>query len=577
MMMPNPFLTDMRGRRVSGSKHALNWTTLLIAIPVGLVASLVTLAFRGIIDLINHLLFHSDSEITVAMHVWPWIFWPLLVGAGGLLAGWFLRYAVAIEQQETVKTDYLEVINARLDAVPTKTSLFRALSSIASIGSGASIGKEGPMVQLSALSGSLLGRWLPASLNMRNSDIVAMAAAAGLSSVYHAPLASAIFVAEIAFGISALQRLIPLIIASAVAVMTMWSLGFRSALYPLSDTLFQMDLTSLLMTVIIGFAAGVAGWLLIKLIARSKALFSRVRSLPLRLGAGGFAVGLLALISTDILGNGYEVIVKIIEGNYLLAGLLGLLVLKMLATTLSVGSNAVGGLFTPSLLIGTLLGVALAQTGVLLHLPVGNTLLYAAVGMAAVLAAVSQAPLMAMLMVLEMTLNSSLLFPLMIASVLASMLVYRLQSASTYPVVSHHLNRSEAKYDFDNMRVDQLIIPGAALQPAESVGQALAVSSLKRERYVYVINQAGQFLGVVSIHDISRKVLAQEITLDSPVSSVMDDNFPCIYQHQSMREGWEAFARVTLERLPVLNNAQERRFLGALTKTSLIQKAQEFL
>jgi CIC family chloride channel protein len=562
---------------VSGSKHALNWTTLLIAIPVGCVASLVTLAFRGVIELINHLLFNSDSEITVAMHVWPWIFWPLLVGAGGVLAGFFLRYAVAIEKQETVQTDYLEVINARLDAVPTKTSLFRALSSMASIGSGASIGKEGPMVQLSALSGSLIGRWLPKSLNLRNSDIVAMAAAAGLSSVYHAPLASAIFVAEIAFGISALQRLIPLIVSSAVAVMTMWSLGFRSALYPLSEALFQMDISSLLMTLLIGFVAGIAGWLLIKLIARSKALFGRVRSLPLRLGAGGLAVGFLALISTDILGNGYEVIVKIIDGQYLLMGLLGLLVLKTLATTLSVGSNAVGGLFTPSLLIGALLGVALAQMGVMLHLPVGNTLLYAAIGMAAVLAAVSQAPLMSMLMVLEMTLNSSLLFPIMIASVLASMVVYRLQSSSTYPVVSSHFSRSEAKYDFDNMRVDQLIIPGAALQPEESVGQALAVSSLKRERYVYVINSEGQFLGVVSIHDISRKVLSQEITLHSPVSSVMDNNFPCIYQNQSMREGWEAFARVTLERLPVLNNPQERRFMGALTKTSLIQKAQEFL
>ncbi len=559
---------------MSGSRHALNWTTLLIAIPVGFVASLVTLAFRGAIDLINRLLFNSDSEITVAMHVWPWIFWPLLVGAGGVLAGFFLRYAVAIEKQETVKTDYLEVINARLDAVPTKTSLFRALSSIASIGSGASIGKEGPMVQLSALSGSLMGRWFP---QMRNSDIVAMAAAAGLSSVYHAPLASAIFVAEIAFGISALQRLIPLIVASAVAVMTMWSLGFRSALYPLSEALFQMDISSLLMTMVIGLVAGLAGWLLIKLIARSKAQFGRIKSLPARLGLGGLAVGFLALISTDILGNGYEVIVKIIDGHYVLVGLVGLLVLKTLATTLSVGSNAVGGLFTPSLLIGALLGVALAQIGVVLHLPVGNTLLYAAIGMAAVLAAVSQAPLMAMLMVLEMTLNSSLLFPIMIASVLASMVVYRLQSASTYPVVSNHFSRSEAKFDFDNMRVDQLIIPGAALQPEESVGQALAVSSLKRERYVYVINEAGQFLGVVSIHDISRKVLSQEITLDSPVSSVMDDNFPCIYQNQSMREGWEAFARVTLERLPVLNNPQERRFMGALTKTSLIQKAQEFL
>lgn len=562
---------------MKGSKHALNWTTLLVAIPVGLAASLVTLAFRGVIELINRVLFSSDNEITVAMHVWPWIFWPLLVGAGGVLAGFFLRYAVSIEQQQTVKTDYLEVINARLDAVPTRTSLFRALSSIASIGSGASIGKEGPMVQLSALCGSVLGRWIPASLNLKNSDVVAMAAAAGLSSVYHAPLASAIFVAEIAFGISALQRLIPLVIASSVAVMTMWSLGFRNALYPLADASFQMDVGSLLVTVAIGLAAGLAGWLLIKLIARSKALFGHIRSLPLRLGAGGLAVGLLALISTDILGNGYEVIVKIMAGDYLLPGLLLLLLLKTLATTLSVGSNAVGGLFTPSLMIGALLGVALATLGAALHLPLGNLLLYAAIGMAAVLAAVSQAPLMAILMVLEMTLNSSLLFPVMIAAVLASMVVYRLQSASTYPVVGNHFNRSEAKYDFDNMRVAELIIPGAALQPQESVGQALAVSSLKRERYVYVINAAGAFLGVVSIHDIARKVLAQEITLDSPVSTVMDDNFPFVYQNQSMREGWEAFARVTLERLPVLNNPQEKRFLGALTKTSLIQKAQEFL
>ncbi len=549
----------------------------MVAIPVGLAASLVTLAFRGIIELINRLLFSSDNEITVAMHVWPWIFWPLLVGAGGVLAGFFLRYAVSIEQQQTVKTDYLEVINARLDAVPTRTSLFRALSSIASIGSGASIGKEGPMVQLSALCGSVMGRWMPASLNLKNSDVVAMAAAAGLSSVYHAPLASAIFVAEIAFGISALQRLIPLVIASSVAVMTMWSLGFRNALYPLADASFQMDVSSLMVTVVIGLIAGLAGWLLIKLIARSKALFSHIRSLPLRLGAGGLAVGVLALISTDILGNGYEVIVKIMAGDYLLPGLLLLLVLKTLATTLSVGSNAVGGLFTPSLLIGALLGVALATLGAALHLPLGNVLLYAAIGMAAVLAAVSQAPLMAILMVLEMTLNSTLLFPVMIAAVLASMVVYRLQSASTYPVVGNHFNRSEAKYDFDNMRVAELIIPGAALQPQESVGQALAVSSLKRERYVYVINAAGAFLGVVSIHDIARKVLAQEITLNSPVATVMDDNFPVVYQNQSMREGWEAFARVTLERLPVLNNPQERRFLGALTKTSLIQKAQEFL
>lgn len=559
------------------SKHALNWTSILVAIPVGLVASLVTLGFREAINLIDSLLFRGQTDITRAMQVYPWYIWPLIVGGGGLIAGFLLRYATAIEQKQTVRTDYLEVINAQLDAVPARTSLFRSLSSLASISSGASIGREGPMVQLSALAGSLMGRWWFRSLPLKNSDVVAMAAAAGLSSVYHAPLASAIFVAEIAFGISAMQRLIPLIISSGVAVLTMWSLGHRSAMYPFSHSQFDLTPGSIALTVGIGLLAGLLGWAMLWLIGQSKRCFTRINNLPLRLGLGGLLVGTLAIGSTQILGNGYEVIVRIMAGDFLLPVLLALLLLKMLATAISVGSSAVGGLFTPALLIGALMGEMVALLAAAAGMPVGNAEVFAAVGMGAVLASVSQAPLMAMLMVLEMTLNSSLLFPLMIATVLASMVVYRLQSASTYPVVSHHFSRSEAKYDFDNMRIAELIIAGAALQPEESVGQALAVSSLKRERYVYVINAAGAFLGVVSIHEISRRVLAQEITLDSPVQCVMDQDFPVVYQNQSMREGWEAFAAVTLERLPVLNNPQERRFLGALTKTSLIQKAQEFL
>ncbi len=561
----------------TGSKHALNWTSILVAIPVGLVATLVTLGFRQAIELINSVVFGTRQDVTQAIGVYPWYLWPLVVGVGGVIAGFFLRYATAIEQKETVRTDYLEVINARLDAVPTKTSLFRALSSIASISSGASIGKEGPMVQLSALSGSLMGRLCFAKLSLRNSDIVAMAAAAGLSSVYHAPLASAIFVAEIAFGISALQRLIPLIISSGVAVLTMWTLGYRSAIYPFSHAQFDLTVGNMLLTVIIGLAAGLVGWAMIWLINQSKQRFGRIKNLPFRLGLGGVLVGVMAIASTNILGNGYEVIVEIMAGSFVLKGLIILLALKMIATAVSVGSNAVGGLFTPSLLIGAVLGVVIATLASLAGWPVSNTVVFAAVGMGAVLASVSQAPLMAMLMVLEMTLNSSLLFPTMIACVLASMTVYRLQSSSTYPVIKNHFSRSDAKFDFDNGIISQFIVSGAALKPEDTVGKALAVSTLKRERFVYVIGDVGQFLGAVSIHDISRKVLDKEITLDSPVSCVVDDTFPFIYENQTITEGWEAFARITLERLPVLNNPVERKYLGALTKTSLIQKAKDFL
>jgi len=559
------------------SKHALNWTSILVAIPVGLVASLVTLGFREAINLIDGLVFNGQTDITQAMRVYPWYCWPLIVGAGGLIAGFLLRYATAIEQKQTVRTDYLEVINAQLDAVPTRTSMFRGLSSLASISSGASIGREGPMVQLSALAGSLMGRWWFKSLPLKNSDVVAMAAAAGLASVYHAPLASAIFVAEIAFGISAMQRLIPLIIASGVAVLTMWSLGHRSAMYPFSHSQFDLTPGSIALTVAIGLLAGLLGWGMLWLIGQSKRCFAPIRSLPLRLGLGGLLVGALAIGSTQILGNGYEVIVRIMAGDFLLPMLLALLLLKMLATAISVGSNAVGGLFTPALLIGALMGEMVALLAAAAGLPVGNAEVFAAVGMGAVLASVSQAPLMAMLMVLEMTLNSSLLFPAMIASVLASMTVYRLHSSSTYSVMTRHFSRSDAKFDFDNGIISQFIVSGAALTPQDSVGKALAVSSLKRERFVYVIGEQGEFIGAVSIHDISHKVLDKEITLTSPVSCVVDTQFPTVYENQTIKEGWEAFARVTLERLPVLNNPLERKYLGALTKTSLIQQAKDFI
>ena len=391
------------------SRHALNWTSILVAIPVGLVATLVTLLFREAIALVDTLIFGGAGDITQSMRAYLWYCWPLIIGAGGLVAGFFLRYAAAIEQKETVRTDYLEVINARLDAVPTKTSLFRGLSSLASISSGASIGREGPMVQLSALSGSLMGRWLFRSLPLKNSDVVAMAAAAGLASVYHAPLASAIFVAEIAFGISSMQRLIPLIIAAGVAVLTMWSLGFRSAIYPFSHSQFDLSAGSIALTVLIGLLAGLLGWAMIGLIGQSKRLFAPLKSLPLRLGIGGVLVGVLAIGSTQILGNGYEVIVRIMAGDFLLPMLLALLLLKMLATAISVGSSAVGGLFTPALLIGALMGEAVALVAAAAGLPIGNAEVFAAVGMGAVRASVSQAPLMAMLMGLEMTLNGSLL------------------------------------------------------------------------------------------------------------------------------------------------------------------------
>jgi Chloride channel protein EriC len=433
------------------------------------------------------------------------------------------------------------------------------------------------MVQLAALCGSWLGRIVPKRFALANSDMVAMAAAAGLASVYHAPLASTIFVAEIAFGISALQRTIPIMLSAVTAVLTMWLLGFRSPLYPLMESQFSIHIAPLLVTLIVAVLSGLIGFGFIALTQKSRQLFGYIPSLPIRLACGGVIVGGLAIISPTILGNGYEVIVNLFAGHYLLPMLIALLLLKIIATSCSVGSGAVGGMFTPALMIGATLGGICGVLSQQWGLTQVSPWLFAAIGMAAMLSAISQAPLMAILMVMEMTLNSSLLFPLMIACVVATMVTYQCHSPTTYPLIGTHFSRANAKFTFDQTRISEVIIPGACLSPRDSVQRALSASAHKRERYVYIIDESQRFLGVVSIHKIVEKVLAQELTLESPVESVMERDFPYVYQEQTLREGWEAFSRVTLERLPVLNDAQQRQFVGALTKTSLIQQAESFL
>jgi chloride channel protein, CIC family len=291
---------------------------------------------------------------------------------------------------------------------------------------------------------------------------------------------------------------------------------------------------------------------------------------------GGGCVAFLAILSPLVLGNGYEVIVALFSGDYLFSTLLLLCGLKLLATGISVGSGAVGGMFTPALLVGASWGGACGLWFNSLGLVTVSPWLFAALGMAAMLSAMSRAPVMAIIMLLEMTLNSSLLLPLMLVTTVATLLATRCNVGVNYPLVNTHFSKSIAKFSFDQARIADVLIAGATLLPEDNVEKALRLCSIKRERYVYVINQQQQFLGVVSVHNLTQQLLNMQVTLDSAVSTLLETDFPVVYQNQTLQEGWQAFTRVTLERLPVLNNPTDKQLVGALTKTSLLQQASHF-
>ncbi|MBS0609570.1 MAG: chloride channel protein, partial [Proteobacteria bacterium] len=283
-----------------------------------------------------------------------------------------------------------------------------------SVGSGASIGREGPMVQMAAWLAAPLARAPPLS-DQHRTTLLVCGIAAGIGVVYHAPVAGVVFVLELALGFWVPHAVAPVLIASATANALIYWLVEAQPLYAVP----RLDLlpTSLGAALLAGLVFGAVGWALLVLLERARALFGVIGPPIWRLGLGGLLVGLISAAVPQVWGNGYSVIANVLQGQLLWQWLALVLVAKVLATALSSGSGAIGGVFTPSLLVGAASGSVLAQLAQL-ALPaawVGDAKVMAVVGMAAVLAAVTHAPLMAVVMVMEMTHAFQLTLPTMLA------------------------------------------------------------------------------------------------------------------------------------------------------------------
>lgn len=270
------------------------------------------------------------------------------------------------------------------------------------------------MVQMAAWLAARLARALPLS-DQERTTLLVCGIAAGIGVVYHAPVAGVVFVLELALGFWVPHAVAPVLIASATANALIYWLVEPLPLYAVP----RLDLlpTSLGAALLAGLVFGAVGWALLVLLERARSLFGAIGSPIWRLGLGGLLVGLISALVPQVWGNGYSVVSSVLQGQMLWQALALVLVAKVLSTALSSGSGAIGGVFTPSLLVGAASGSVLAQLA-LLALPgawVGDPRVMAVIGMAAVLAAVTHAPLMAVVMVMEMTHAFQLTLPTMLA------------------------------------------------------------------------------------------------------------------------------------------------------------------
>jgi CIC family chloride channel protein len=398
-------------------------------VAVGVMAGAFAILFREAMHLVFARLFHQP-DVFRAIRALPPALRLLLPAVGGAAAA-TLGVVAARRAGGHGVAEILEAVVLGRGRISTSTTLWKALGSFAALVTGGSVGREGPLLQFGAASGSMAGDRFHLGPK-RSRALVAAGAAAGFAAAYNTPIAAVLFVLEVVTGLIALEVVLPVVVATAISTwLSRLALG-ASPLYGLRafSLLSGRELGAY---AALGVVTGLLGPAFMSMLSAGNRAFGRL-PLPasLRGAVGGLVVGLLALRLAEITGNGYEVIQLMLDARYA-APMLGLLlVAKAVATTASVSSGSPGGVFTPSLFLGAATGGIM---GALVHvlLPTHGFLGgYVLVGMAGAIAATTHAPIMATVLGFELSGDYAIVLPLFVATVLATVVSRRLRADSIY-------------------------------------------------------------------------------------------------------------------------------------------------
>ena len=405
----------------------------------------------------------------------------------------------------------MAMADGRMQAEP-RLPFARLVGASISLGSGASLGPEGPSVE----GGGNIGLWLGKRAGLPPDSLKALVGAgvaAGLAAGFRAPIAGVFFAFEGAYSTIPGRPSLRAVLVAAVTSTLVTQLGlgdtpiFRLPAYEVRSPL------ELPLYLGLGLLASFVSWGLVRLLAIGRSEFVQVKlgKMPpwLLTGAGGLAVGLLALGFPQVLGVGYDTIESLLGsgGGISLLTLLGLLLVKLLATAISNATGFIGGGFAPSLFLGAVLGnfygQLLGDGG--FGLPVAEAPAYAMVGMAAVLAGAARAPLTALLLLFELTRDIRIVLPLMAATGLSALLVERWQGLADPGLLGPDPAEEQRRAQLQQLPVldaleqeAPLVLP-ADLAPATALGMLLDARG-----HCLLVEQSGWIKGLITLADLQQ-------------------------------------------------------------------------
>jgi CIC family chloride channel protein len=415
--------------RTAGWLRASRAGLFVIAVVVGVGAGLGAVAFRYLIYLFTwlatgHVQFGQDGY-TGSAHL-PWLglaFFIVIPVIGGIIYG-PLIYRYAREARGHGVPEVMLAVAENGGRIRPQVSVVKALASAVCIGTGGSVGREGPIVQIGSALASSLGQWVRMPEN-RMRILVACGAAGGISATFNAPITGVFFGVEIVLREFSIDAMFTVLLAAMLADITAIPfLGDRPFLHGLPAGIALHHPRNYLLVAVLAVVAGLIGLLFKTVVYKMEDLWDlawRNRPEWARPAIGGVALGLVLLALPQMYGVGYPVMYKAVAGDYVLWFLLVLAAGKILACSLTLGIGGSGGVFAPSLFVGVTSGMAFGEIADHLFGPgAGQPALYAVVAMGAVFTSAARAPLTSVASVVEMTGDYALTLPVMLAVAIAT-------------------------------------------------------------------------------------------------------------------------------------------------------------
>jgi CIC family chloride channel protein len=402
----------------------------LLALGLGVITGLGAVLFRDLIGLIHNLAFtghalvHYDANIFTAPAPWgPLVILVPVLGAVGVT---FLVTNFAPEAKGHGVPEVMDAIYYKGGVIRPVVALVKSLASAIAIGSGSSVGREGPIIQIGSALGSTLGQIIRMPAGQRIA-LVAAGAGAGIASTFNTPIGGVMFAIELMMPEVSVETFLPVAIATGTATFVgRWFFGDAPAFHVPPLQAMAIDSSALLVLVlfaVLGALTGVAAAGFIRGLHLAEDLFDRIRYRYLRHMLGMLLVGMLMYLLWRTLGQyfvdgvGYATVQAVLAGDISTFWLLGLLcVCKAVATSLSLGSGSSGGIFSPSLFMGATLGGGFAALLNVAGLPIPLSVpAFAMVGMGAMVGGATGAVMTAVTMIFEMTLDYSIVMPMIVA------------------------------------------------------------------------------------------------------------------------------------------------------------------